>query len=366
VLSWWEAFCNTAGGTDAELYVVTARDGEGLLVGALPFYEEKPTGVGPRRLRLIGDMAFDRTWAMTEEPCALLKTGMETKILRAVSETLASSLRAGRWDMVVMRATYEGPESLQDAILESFGTFCLAKPELISGSTHAELPTCWKVYRKELSKSMRDNLGYYPRLLTRDGHDWSVRQIRDPKEIVEACDRLVALHQNRSASTRGVQHDCHIDGPKQIDFLHRMMTRLSAEGKAFIGELVVDERVVASQAFVEDGDQLMVYYSGYEEEWYKYSPIFVIDAVVFQEALERGVRLLNFLGSKRQWTLRWNASWTQSCYRIVIVPKRPLSVVRSGALVVPYVAKNVLQAKADKLSEKVRSLAKRRSAKPKS
>ena len=149
----------------------------------------------------------------------------------------------------------------------------------------------------------------------------------------EAAARLADLHGARSTQSRGRGHANHIHTPAHRAFLTDLLTRMAAEDRAFVTELVVDGRVVASQAFLEDREDLMVYYSGYEEAWYAYSPVFIIDVSVFQEAQARGVRRLDFLTARADWKTRWGAIAGPAMHRVFVVPLRPDCLARTLAYI---------------------------------
>lgn len=333
VVAWWEAFADKAEGTGAEVapYVVLMRDDERRLVAAFPLYEERPRNpLRVRRLRAMGFLGREHADSMTEEPTSLVRTDCEAAALRRLVDTLRPHLRRGRWDMAVLRHLERSPRPELHEAVRTLKPGCLALCDRATGPYLAELPPSWAEYRKALTKSMRDNLGYYPRLLARDGHAAQVRTIREPAEIPAAVARLVELHRARATQGRGVEHFDHLEGPLQVEFLRNLMARLAAEERGFVAELVVGEETVASGAFVESGDELMVYYSGYREAWYRYSPIFVIDAHVFREALERGVRRLDFLRVAGLWKSRWGADDCVPMDRAFVLPLRPLGLLRVG------------------------------------
>ncbi len=324
VVAWWEAFgANPLGaGAETALFVAAIRNEAGALVGALPMFEERGA-FRVRRLRSVGFLGREGVYDMTEEPAVLIRPGWEARVLRAVAETLRPDLLRGRWDLVFLNYLAQGSADALGEAFRGLHPLLPVRTERRTGPYVAELPASWAAYRKTLSKSMRDNLGYYPRLLTRDGHDWSVRILREPSAMREASERLAALHGSRARNTRGRRHHDHIHGPAQRAFLAELLRRLAETGKAFVAELTIDGNVVASQAFVETDGELMVYYSGYDEAWYKYSPVFVIEGVVFRDALERGVRRLNFLRARAKWKARWGAADGLTMHRAFVVPLRP-------------------------------------------
>ena len=327
--AWWDVYGRNPRGVGVEtgLAVFLFRNAEGALVGVAPFVEDRPSGLlDVRRLRPLGFAWQCGVFDMTEEPSLLIPDAWRERVMDALVLELRAGLEAGRWDAACLR-THGAP--LRPA-LAPLGDCAFLKTDSRSGSDYAQMPSTWADYRKSMTRSMRDNLPYYPRLLTRDGHDWSVRLLRAPGEMAEAAARLAELHRARSASDKGCFHIAHIHGPVQEAFLSRLLQGLAATGQATVAELVVGGDVVASQAFVESGDTLTVSYSGYREAWYRYSPVFVLDAVVFKDALERGVQRIDFLRGSAPWKTRWLAEPGPRLHRAVLVSRRPESLLRYG------------------------------------
>ncbi len=329
VTAWWATFGKTC--PAARPFIVVLRDEDGRAAAIFPFFEENPSGLLEiRRLRLIGDLGHDNSFGMTEEPTHLIRPGLEVQALETLAAALAPGIENGRWDLLAFRIFDDAPHCPLAAAFANLLPKAWLKTDARTGCDFASLPDTWAEYRKLLTKSMRDNLAYYPRLLTRAGHQWQVRYIRDEADMPAAVARLAALHQARAESHRGLRHCNHIHGPTQEAFLVDLMQALTPRENGFIAELIVDGEIVASQAFVEEGSELMVYYSGYGEAWYKYSPIFVIDAIVFKDAMERGVRRLNFLRNTGQWKTRWGAQSGPRLRRASLVPRRPVCATRYG------------------------------------
>jgi len=329
VSAWWHAFGKTC--PNARPFVVVLRGEQDRAAAIFPFFEEDPSNpLEIRRLRLMGDLGHDAAFGMTEEPTHLVRPGMEASSLDTLALALKPEIEAGRWDLLAFRIFDDAPSCPLAAAFAGLLPKAWLKTDARTGCDFATLPDTWTDYRKLLTKSMRDNLGYYPRLLTRGGHQWQVRYIRDAADMPAAVKRLTQLHQARAESHRGLRHCNHIHGPTQEAFLADLLSALAPRDRGFIAELIVDGEIVAAQAFVEEGAELMVYYSGYREAWYKYSPIFVIDTVVFKDAMERGVRRLNFLRNTGQWKTRWGAVSGPCLRRASLVPRRPACAARYG------------------------------------
>lgn len=326
-IAWWRNFGQQrlATGEETQPYILTFRDQTRQLIGVVPLYEDQPKSkLRIRRLRSMGYLGRERAYDMTEEPTVLVKPGFESHVCKGVQRHLRTELERGRWDFVALINPIEMSINDEDA----WKDVAFVRSDLRTGSDFIELPSTWAEYRKQLSKSMRENLPYYPRLLNRDGHQWELRSVESPDEIPEAIDRLASLHQGRAESSRGRQHSNHLHTEIQTGFFREFMTTMANQKAGFVIELLIGGVVIASQAFYGWDETLTVSYSGFDEAFYRYSPIFIIHAMVFKDALERGISKLNLLRNIAQWKTRWLARTGESISRVYLVNRHPISVVR--------------------------------------
>jgi len=185
---------------DAQRVFCVVREGT-RVVSILPLFIERPDpfSVGLRRLRQIG---FEGRFArvdMTEEPIWLVQPGSESNALLATARAL---LFLREWDVIIFRGQGDRFGEAFERAAKKLRVMSLPI-KVKAGSLVADLPDTWAEYRKQLSKSMRDNLSYYPRLLTRRGHEWQIEAAYQGRELEKAIDELVRLHWKRFESAEG-------------------------------------------------------------------------------------------------------------------------------------------------------------------
>jgi len=169
------------------------------------------------------------------------------------------------------------------------------------------LPASWPSFESRLSKSMRDNVAYYPRRLTREIGRWRIHSARSPAEVAITTEHLIRLHRQRSESKAGPSHRNHLPGETEASFLGGWFQRLARRDQISLVSLKIAGETVAVQAFVEARRCISVYYSGYDERWRQYSPLTVITAEVIREAIARGFERLEFPPGESAWKSRWGA-----------------------------------------------------------
>lgn len=307
---WWRHFGvqEARGGP----IVVAAYDRQERIIGLAAFYE------APARLRWLGERRLEPFGVLrpvdllSEEPVFLSRTGHESAAMEAICRHLRERPPRLRWNHFTLNVlrplcdplgndgcAFGGrPRAVDDLWLQ---TVCDC------GAYLSALTDSWDEYRRRLSRSMRDNLAYYPRKLTKAGHRWSVRLVRRPDQIRAWLPVLFSQHADRAHSGRGRRHVDHIPDEKHRRFLLECLPALAASGMAFLAVLEVDGRPVASQTFLEAGGILTFCNSGFDPDWYDFSPLTIVAAEVIRDAIGRRVSTLNFLPWDAPWKTRWGA-----------------------------------------------------------
>lgn len=261
----------------------------------------------PKRLFLLGMNPSFGGQDFIDEPLHLIRPGFEDL---AISQLLAALTKAKK-DLVDINLYL--PSGTVAAGLKSRN-----RP----GPSVVDLPETWDQYRKMLTKSMRDNLPYYPRLLQRAGHSHEVIFADDLAED------LVRLHKKRNESRLDPKRVDHFATPDEQALQEKVWSRLAEEGKGYYAALVVDGALVAVQAFAELDQTLLIGYSGFDPEWRSFSPLLILQSEVFKSAMVRGVRRLNFQRGCRAWQTRWKAEPMGVIHSTTIVSKNPISIAK--------------------------------------
>lgn len=303
VSEWWRHFSPILRQNypAAQLHIVCVLGSGGEIIGIAPFYEAERCEfpfIG-KSLRLIGEVVEgDLSRGMTEEPAVLLRKNREEEAVAAMLAYLTKSDFA-RWNHFFLPFLSAKTVRLARPFLKTYGNN--------QGPQIVRLPKTWADYRNSLSRSMRDNLAYYPKRLAKHGHSWNIKRIDDPDQITEAADLLVALHRRRAAAPRGCPHIDHIPAEVNVQFLKSILRRLTETHHAFITVLEVNGKPVAAQMFLQDSGTLTVYYSGYDITWYDYSPLTLLLEEVIRQGIKEGIHTLNFLRGELPWKTRWRA-----------------------------------------------------------
>lgn len=91
-------------------------------------------------------------------------------------------------------------------------------------------------------------------------------------------------------------------------FITDVAHRMAEQNQLRIFELEVAGTVVASRMAFLLGDELYLYYSGYDLEWRKHSIMTTLMCECFKWAIENGIAVINLSKGKDPSKLRWRGS----------------------------------------------------------
>jgi CelD/BcsL family acetyltransferase involved in cellulose biosynthesis len=296
-----------AGSATGRFRVLVACEVRTGIIGIAPLFEEHSLGQSRFGTTL---QPFGRSHSMetlTDEPMAIFRQGHEQLATRLLMARIAVDSRDKGWDIAVVYGSRSNrtPDRASLAVSKWLDSIEVTRQRELPMTL--ALPTSWRSFESRLSKSMRDNLAYYPRRLKREVGSWQIQTARSPAEVAMATEDLIRLHRKRSESKVGLSHRNHLPSDRETLFLRGWFQRLARRGEISIVCLKVGGTTLAAQAFVEAGRCLSVYYSGYDERWRQYSPLTIITAEVIRRAIARGFERVEFPPGESAWKSRWGA-----------------------------------------------------------
>jgi CelD/BcsL family acetyltransferase involved in cellulose biosynthesis len=302
--SWWRHFAKPGD----RLRMVVFRAGEEL-VGIVPFFERRHLG-GLIELVPIG-------WRdqLTEQLDLLFAASLRTSLLVALWDWLERT----SWTWTCLPQLREADELPEAALAR------LADATSIVFEHHL-LPESWEALDRGLNKSMRDNVRYYPKLMLREGHPFSLEVARSASEVRAAMPILWDLHSARAAAPTSIRHLDYMAPANRRGFMEEVIPQLADGGQAAIGVLRVRGEAVAAQMWLQQGGVIFLYYSGYLPAWSKYSVAMITTSEIFKDTMARGVRRVEFLRGANQFKSRWG---TQKRTESELVLARRPTLVRA-------------------------------------
>ena len=317
-----------AGDATGRFEIVFAFDAHRRLIGAAAMFEERSHGSNALGL-ILQPFGRSRSFeTMTDEPIVLLRRGQEEKAAQALAQHVVARVVAVGWDLAVVPGGPQLGASPKRSVAWPRPLDSVQVTRPVAGVLALELPQRWEAFTAGLSKSMRDNIAYYPRRLTREIGEWTLRTARTPPEIALAIEHLIDLHNSRSRAATGVAHRSHIANAREASFVRSWFARSAIRGEISIVSVEVGGEIIAAQAFIEMPGCVAVYYSGFDERYHRYSPLTIITAHLIRSAIERGVRRLEFPPGPTAWKSRWGANGASMYDEVSIYATRLPALIR--------------------------------------
>jgi CelD/BcsL family acetyltransferase involved in cellulose biosynthesis len=147
---------------------------------------------------------------------------------------------------------------------------------------HGALP---KKTRKHLRKSQND--------LRADNVAYEFRVTTAPADVPASMARFCELHARRAALRDAVAHPNVFAAPLARAFLDDYCARMAQAGDLRLFEIRVGGEIVAVRIGFALGDELYLYFSGYDPAFGRYSIMTTLMAETLKWAHEHGARLAN-------------------------------------------------------------------------
>jgi len=113
-----------------------------------------------------------------------------------------------------------------------------------------------------------------------------------PEDIPASLDRLLALHSERAEFKYATRHRDLFAQASHRAFIADVAQIMAERDQLRIFELEVDGKIVAARMAFLLGEELYLYYSGYDLAWRKHSIMTTLMCECFKWAIERGVKVV--------------------------------------------------------------------------
>ena len=163
------------------------------------------------------------------------------------------------------------------------------------------------------SKRAKEFKRRLPKLKALDGFERRV--VTRPEEIVGAFDRFHALHGKRWAAQGGSDA---MGAPAVTAFHRDVVVRLARAHLVRFEELWIGGECRATLYALGGGDRFYKYQIGYDQAWAKQSVGFMLVAFSIEDAVNRGVKLYDFLRGPETYKFDW-ASGVQHTMTVRVV-----------------------------------------------
>lgn len=276
---------------DRPLFCVL-HNSAGECVALFPFIVSRRR-VGPLDIVSVNLLGADP--AITEIRAPLIEPGYERLAALAVQDRLA---KLGGWDWVHWTG-------LSDALAEplALGRRLQWQPAL--SDFVLDLAPTWEEFRLGLKRNIRESLRHCYNSLRRDGHHFELQVMQDPAEMRAGLDRFLELHVLRANMQTSAIHPNRFDSQVSREFLHDVCGRLAERGIVRLFTLKIGSQAVAMRIGFVVGENLYLYYSGFDPEWSQYSVMTTTVAEAIKYAIAHSLKSVDLSPTKDFSKTRW-------------------------------------------------------------
>ena len=129
------------------------------------------------------------------------------------------------------------------------------------------------------------------------------------------------MHRERAEAAMRIAHDDYFDHPNRRAFIREVAPRLAQLDQVRIGTIRVANEPIAVQMWLEKGDTMFLYYSGFLPSWRAHSVALLATIGAFQDAMRRGIRQIEFLAGGGHPKERWDTE--QRVHSNIWLVRRP-------------------------------------------
>jgi CelD/BcsL family acetyltransferase involved in cellulose biosynthesis len=293
-VAWWTHLAKTERHLRDELRIHVVRDDRGECVAIVPLVSTRRE-IGAFHTESLGLLGSDPNFTEIRGP--LVAPGAEELAARAVTRRLRND---GGWDWLYWSGL-QGPFA---GALVGAATLGWRPPVL---DYVVDLAPTWDAFRADLKRNIRESLRHCYNSLKRDGLSFELEVAQTPDAVRNALHMFVSLHAMRAGLTRTVAHPDRFASMTARSFLYDVCERLAARGVTRIFMLKIRGCVVAVRIGFVVGDQIYLYYSGFDPRWAKYSVSTTIVAETIKYAIDQGLRAANLSTGTDVSKTRWGA-----------------------------------------------------------
>ena len=292
--AWWRHFRRSGMRATDRLRIYVIRDASGALVCVAPMFVTSRPGVGPIQARELQFFGADAYVTELRGPCC------RPEDLAGAMAALAAQIAAeGICDWVQWRGLPKG------FAFEGCGLPFQPQPALGSIDYFIHLKPSWEEFRSGLPRNIKESLRKCYNSLARDGIGFTFEVVDAPERVPEALERFFDLHGRRAELDGTVAHANAFGTAAARAFLRDYAGGLAAAGRLRIFQLKVRDEVVATRVGFLHGDELYLYFSGYDPAYGRYSIMTTTVAEALKWAIGAGVRIVNLSSGTDVSKTRW-------------------------------------------------------------
>lgn len=281
-MTWWRHFgARRSLVSRHEMRVFTLRERSGELVAVAPMMVTHRPGIGPSLFSELQFFGADPYVTQLRGPVC------RRERLAEVSRILVAHARTGSdYDFAQWRGMAPGVCGEDDGSR-------MRMPQLDDLDCYLPMRESYEAFHAALPKKTRKHLRKSQNDLEAAGVNYEFRVATTPEETSDGLLRFYELHARRAALKDVAQHPNVFDGDMARAFLDDYCGQMARDGDLRLFQILVEGQVVATRIGFALGDELYLYFSGYDPAYGPYSIMTTLIAETLRWAHENGVGLVN-------------------------------------------------------------------------
>jgi CelD/BcsL family acetyltransferase involved in cellulose biosynthesis len=310
---WWKHYRSMRLFVRDDLFVHVVRDRLGKLIAVAPMMMTHRPSVGPVRVRVLQFFGADVN--VTELRGLVCHPDDQSDVISALIAHFSGGPTG--WDWIDWGAVRDDGTAREALLrLDVIGW------ERQNPSYHLPLAPSWEEFRSRLSRNIKQSLRKCYNSLKRAEHPFVFRAVQDPLETPAALQTFFRLHSERGRALEAVKHHDVFAAPRDRAFLTEYAQAMAARGQLRIFQIEIEGHVVAARMGFVLGDELYLYYSGYDTRWAKYSVMTTVVAEAIKWAIANGLKIVHLSTGQDVSKLRWGPKETIFRSALQVSPSR--------------------------------------------
>ncbi|MFO0941654.1 MAG: GNAT family N-acetyltransferase [Pirellulales bacterium] len=296
--------------TANSLHFLNVTDAEDHVCGQSAWFKQFSRGIGWWRLVGSGQVCSDYVQLPS-------KSGCEQEVAQATA----------KWFAIQPRKFLEAPVAIEvEGHRENCATWNSFFDTLVDrgwtkdsvpveSAWRIQLPEDWKSYELMLSKSRRRKVRKAIKL--NESGELQFEMADSPDRIAELWPEFVRLHQLRRQQLGqvGVFADSNFE-----KFLRSSLLNLSEDRSAFIAVVTHQASPLGMLLVFEHASTWFIYQSGFDVGRIELEPGHMVNSLMLRQALNRGVREVDFLRGDEHYKKGWKSNANTLCRTILLPP----------------------------------------------
>lgn len=294
IATWWEHL-----GHDHMLWLMTARDKQGKLVGIAPMMRVRRTRV---KFMAWHQLEFIGATTNSDHTDFIIEIGLEKEIIPAFIHAL-NHQTSNNWDVIALSSIPADSPSITalhriDLDWEQAKTSICPYIPLGETDWDTHFASLSKRKRKEVRRKYRDLEAAY-------GDNWQYHIIDKVEDIRPTMEAMMAMHQEKWDAIE--HHDGAFANQQIANFHLAVAERLFHRGRLRLQTLHIDGELAAVLYNFIHHNHVFDFASGLNAKFAEISAGQILTAESLRNAIETGVEEYDFLRGEEDYKFRWGA-----------------------------------------------------------